>query len=367
MASSSLLLPALIGLLFCSMPLMKANGDDFNLEDIEAFGKILQDYDRRIQPTDNDGLPSNISISFHFGSIRVIENFNMEMETDAYLTQKWIDSRFTNQTLKGVLKMNDHRVVKKVWKPEVFFATATDAEFQYVAVPNVKVEISPNGEIIYMLRLKLRSTCLTDLSNYPFDTQICQLQIAPFAKNSVLRWENKDEPITISQDVRLPKFELTETTAKECKEKTYVGSDSCMVAEFHFKRFCGQHLGQIFLPSIVMVIIAWLCFWMDVDDLQTRGIVTMLCLLALITFGHTNYSSQASYISALDVWIGACILFVFASFLEMMLVNYIWRNHGVSKMAKGQDIVERIEQYSRISFAVSFLAFIIIFCCYYLA
>ena len=138
------------------------------------------------------------------------------------------------------------------------------------------------------------------------------------------------------------------------------------------KRFCGQYLAQIFLPSMVMVIIAWLSFWMDVDDFNARGIVTnltvsMLCLLALITFGHTNYSSQASYISAIDVWIGACILFVFASFLVMVMVNYIWRNRGVSKMAKGQDSVERIEQYSRISFAVSFLAFTIIFCCYYLA
>jgi len=42
--------------------------------------------------------------------------------------------------------------VKSIWKPEVYFPNAKEADFQFVTVPNVLVRINPHGEILYMLR-----------------------------------------------------------------------------------------------------------------------------------------------------------------------------------------------------------------------
>ena len=50
------------------------------------------------------------------------------------------------------LDLNDPNLVKAIWKPEVYFPNAKDAEFQYVTVPNVLVRIDPGGQILYMLR-----------------------------------------------------------------------------------------------------------------------------------------------------------------------------------------------------------------------
>ena len=52
------------------------------------------------------------------------------------------------------LDLNDPNLVKRIWKPEVYFPNAKDAEFQYVTVPNVLVRIDPGGKILYMLRYK---------------------------------------------------------------------------------------------------------------------------------------------------------------------------------------------------------------------
>ena len=67
-----------------------------------------------------------------------------------------MDKRLSNPLLKKPLDLNDPNLVKAVWKPEVFFANAKDAEFQFVTVPNVLVRIHPNGQILYMLRLVKR-------------------------------------------------------------------------------------------------------------------------------------------------------------------------------------------------------------------
>lgn len=71
---------------------------------------------------------------------------------DLYLRQHWSDPRLNHPKLVEPLDLNDPNLVKAIWKPEVYFPNAKDAEFQYVTVPNVLVRIDPGGQILYMLR-----------------------------------------------------------------------------------------------------------------------------------------------------------------------------------------------------------------------
>ena len=61
------------------------------------------------------------------------------------------------------MDLNDPNLVKAIWKPEVYFPNAKDAEFQYVTVPNVLVRIDPGGQILYMLRYVCTVIFYTDL------------------------------------------------------------------------------------------------------------------------------------------------------------------------------------------------------------
>lgn len=49
-----------------------------------------------------------------------------------------------------------------------------------------------------------------------------------------------------------------------------IGNYSCLVAEFHLHRSIGFHLIQSYLPSILIVAISWVSFWMDVDCVPAR-------------------------------------------------------------------------------------------------
>lgn len=71
---------------------------------------------------------------------------------DLYLRQTWRDERLQHSDFKKPLDLNDPNLVKAIWKPEVYFPNAKEADFQFVTVPNVLVRINPDGKILYMLR-----------------------------------------------------------------------------------------------------------------------------------------------------------------------------------------------------------------------
>ena len=76
----------------------------------------------------------------------------MDYEVDLYLRQSWYDPRLRTGNGSKAMDLNDPKLVQMIWKPEVFFANAKTAEFQYVTVPNVLVRLETGGKILYMLR-----------------------------------------------------------------------------------------------------------------------------------------------------------------------------------------------------------------------
>ncbi|CAG0921190.1 unnamed protein product, partial [Notodromas monacha] len=81
-----------------------------------------------------------------------------DYEVDAYLRQEWTDARLNHTEIKEPMDLSDPALVKAIWKPEVYFPNAKQADFQYVTVPNVLIRINPSGRILYMLRAERAST-----------------------------------------------------------------------------------------------------------------------------------------------------------------------------------------------------------------
>lgn len=72
----------------------------------------------------------------------------------------------------------------------------------------------------------------------------------------------------------------------------FAGNYSCLVAEFHLHRSIGFHLIQSYLPSILIVAISWVSFWMDVDCVPARvtlGVITLLTVSSQVS-GKKSYS-----------------------------------------------------------------------------
>ena len=76
-----------------------------------------------------------------------------------------------------------------------------------------------------------------------------------------------------------------------------------MVAEFHLHRSIGFHLIQSYLPSILIVSISWVSFWMDVDCVPARvtlGVITLLTVSSQVS-GKNIISNRGYYLEILLV------------------------------------------------------------------
>uniref|UniRef100_T1J4I2 Uncharacterized protein n=1 Tax=Strigamia maritima TaxID=126957 RepID=T1J4I2_STRMM len=299
------------------------------MSDLEILDRLLNGYDRRMTPSDKQGTPTLVSCEIYIRSFGSINPMTMDYQVDLYLRQSWTDLRFQSEYLTHALDLNDANLVKKIWKPEVFFANAKHADFQYVTVPNVLIRIEPDGHILYMLRLKLTFACMMDLYKYPLDSQLCTMEIASFSKTTKeleLLWVI-NEPIKMTDGLKLPQFEIENAIASKCNATFHIGEYSCLVAQFYLKRSIGFHLVQSYLPTILIVVISWVSFWLDVEAIPARITLGVTTLLTISSKGSGIQANlpQVSYVKAMDVWMGVCTIFVFAALLEFTFVNYTWR------------------------------------------
>lgn len=308
-----------------------------NTVSLRILDQMLKGYDRRSTPTNDIGKATNVSVQLLVASMGSINTENMDYVTDVYLRQRWFDSRLAHENMTEALDLADPNLVKVIWKPEVFFPNAKEANFQFVTVPNVLIRIHPNGEILYILRLRLKFSCMMELSRYPLDRQICDMQIASFSKTSrelLLHWDSSDmgSSVTVSSDLKMPQFTIERVVPTLCYERFHLGNYSCLVAHFYLKRSVSFHLIQSYLPSILIVAISWVSFWMDIEAVPGRislGVITLLAVSSQT--GQEKNVPQTSYVKAIDVWMGLCTAFVFAALVEFTIVNFWFRKHRKSK------------------------------------
>ncbi|XP_015930128.1 glycine receptor subunit alphaZ1-like [Parasteatoda tepidariorum] len=302
------------------------------IDDLNLLDSLLKNYDRRALPTSHEGKPTEVSCEMYIRSFGSINPSTMDYEVDLYLRQKWYDERLKKPEMSRPLDLNDPKLVQRIWKPEVFFANAKHAEFQYVTVPNVLVRIDPSGYLLYMLRLKLTFSCMMDLYRFPLDSQVCTIELASFSKTTSelhLKWSEKN-PVNLFEKLKLPQFEIKNVTTSLCSEKFHIGEYSCLKAEFNLQRSIGYHLVQSYLPTILIVVISWVSFWLDVEAIPARitlGVTTLLTISSKSSGIQSNLP-PVSYVKAIDVWMGACTTFVFTALLEFTFVNYLWRKRG---------------------------------------
>ncbi|XP_054158094.1 glycine receptor subunit alpha-3-like [Oppia nitens] len=303
-------------------------------KDLNQLDRLLKGYDRRALPTSHLGIPTVVECEIFIRSIGSINPESMDYEVDLYLRQSWFDERLRTGNGSRAMDLNDPKLVQMIWKPEVFFANAKSAEFQYVTVPNVLVRLETGGKILYMLRLKLRFSCMMDLYRYPMDAQVCGIELASFSKTTselMLKWSDIS-PIKLYDKLKLPQFLITNVNTTLCKETFHIGEYSCLKAEFYLQRALGYHLVQSYLPTILIVVISWVSFWLDVESIPARITLGVTTLLTISSKGAGIQSNlpPVSYAKAIDVWMGTCTTFVFVALLEFTLVNYLWRRNKLT-------------------------------------
>ena len=115
----------------------------------------------------------------------------------------------------------------------------------------------------------------------------------------------------------------------------FSGNHSLLQAEFHLVRDIGYYMVQMYIPSMLIVMLSWISFWLNVNAVPGRISLGVLTVLTMTQQSSTVNATlpRVSYTKAIDIWMSMCLVFVFAALIEFAVANVLARkdsNKGFS-------------------------------------
>uniref|UniRef100_A0A3B5BGF0 Glycine receptor subunit alpha-2-like n=1 Tax=Stegastes partitus TaxID=144197 RepID=A0A3B5BGF0_9TELE len=278
------------------------------------------------------GPPVNVTCNIFINSFGSITETTMDYRLNVFLRQQWNDPRLAYKEYPDDSLDLDPSMLDSIWKPDLFFANEKGANFHEVTTDNKLLRIFQNGNVLYSIRLTLTLSCPMDLKNFPMDSQTCTMQLESFGytmNDLIFEWLDVGA-VQVADDLMLPQFVLKEEKGLGYCTKHYnTGKFTCIEVKFYLERQMGYYLIQMYIPSLLTVILSWVSFWINMDAAPARvglGITTVLTMTTQSS-GSRASLPKVSYVKAIDIWMAVCLLFVFAALLEYAAVNFVSRQH----------------------------------------
>ncbi|XP_072913767.1 glycine receptor, alpha 4a isoform X3 [Hemitrygon akajei] len=261
-------------------------------------------------------------------SVQISKDYRLNV----FLRQQWNDPRLAYSEYPDDSLDIDPSMLDSIWKPDLFFANEKGASFHEVTTDNKLLRIFKNGNVLYSIRLTLVLSCPMDLKNFPMDVQTCAMQLESFGytmNDLIFQWL-EEESVQVAEGLTLPQFILNdEKDLGYCTKSYNTGKFTCIEVKFHLERQMGYYLIQMYIPSLLIVILSWVSFWINMDAVPARvglGITTVLTMTTQSS-GSRASLPKVSYVKAIDIWMAVCLLYVFAALLEYAAVNFVSRQH----------------------------------------
>ncbi|KAH8416812.1 hypothetical protein KR222_005995 [Zaprionus bogoriensis] len=352
----SLIISILLNCLRCSRASVAddcpslANGD--SLSQTQLLDRLTHGcrYDRLERPLTYSETgyrqPVDVYMRAYIYFMQNLEAHDLQFKIYALLQMRYLDPRlnFRNVSPKRLQPiLGEQQLRDSLWMPHIFLANERDSSILGTTEKDILTSISPDGTVIVSTRIKATLYCWLNLKKFPFDVQHCSTVLESWMYNTselVLHWEQK-RPITYDPALHLTEFLLQRSWSNETvinadlsdlRHGAFAGNYSSLSFTVHLTRVVGFYLMDYFLPSMLIVAISWVSFWLQADQAPPRITLGCSTLLTFITLASAQGKTlpKVSYIKVSEVWFLGCTIFIFGSMVEFAFVNSIWRRkHNV--------------------------------------
>ncbi|KAM6205865.1 gamma-aminobutyric acid receptor subunit gamma-1 isoform 2-T2 [Sarcoramphus papa] len=316
---------------------------------------LLQGYDNKLRP-DIGVRTTVIETDVYVNSIGPVDPINMatqrmlyqvlilEYTIDIIFAQTWYDSRLKFNSSMKVLMLNSN-MVGKIWIPDTFFRNSRKSDAHWITTPNRLLRIWSDGRVLYTLRLTINAECYLQLHNFPMDEHSCPLEFSSYGypRNEIeYKWKKTSVEVADPKYWRLYQFAFVGLRNTTEISHTLSGDYIIMTIFFDLSRRMGYFTIQTYIPCILTVVLSWVSFWINKDAVPARtslGITTVLTMTTLSTIARKSLP-KVSYVTAMDLFVSVCFIFVFAALMEYGTLHYFTSNRkgdkGKEKKAKSK-------------------------------
>ncbi|XP_035438191.1 glutamate-gated chloride channel isoform X6 [Spodoptera frugiperda] len=329
-----------------------------------------------------------VNVSVLLLSLASPDESSLKYEVEFLLQQQWYDPRlrYSNQSHYDFLNAIHHH--EDIWLPDTYFIMHGDfKEFSQhswdpIIPMHFALRIYRNGTINYLMRRHLILSCQGRLNIFPFDDPLCSfaLESISYEQSAITYvWKNDEDTLRKSPSLTTLNAYLIQNQTIPCPIKaSWRGNYSCLKVDLIFTRDRAFYFTTVFIPGIILVTSSFITFWLEwnavparsmignysclkVDLIFTRdrsfyfttvfipGIIlvtssfitfwlewnavparVMIGVTTMLNFFTTSNGFRStlpvvSNLTAMNVWDGVCMCFIYASLLEFVCVNYVGR------------------------------------------
>ncbi|XP_026322339.1 glutamate-gated chloride channel isoform X15 [Hyposmocoma kahamanoa] len=329
--------------------------------DKEILDNLLKNsrYDKRLRPpvedpdfccglkTPNDtvaspaGLPSlrprahnrgvlTVNVSVLLLSLASPDESSLKYEVEFLLQQQWYDPRLRYSNLSQYDYLNAIHHHEDIWLPDTYFIMHGD--FKDPIIPmHFALRIFRNGTINYLMRRHLILSCQGRLNIFPFDDPLCSFALESISYESsaiTYVWKNDEDTLRKSPSLTTLNAYLIQNQTIPCPIKaSWRGNYSCLKVDLIFTRDRAFYFTTVFIPGIILVTSSFITFWLEWNAVPARSMIGVTTMLNFFTTsnGFRSTLPVVSNLTAMNVWDGVCMCFIYASLLEFVCVNYVGR------------------------------------------
>ncbi|XP_072727566.1 gamma-aminobutyric acid receptor subunit pi-like [Ciconia boyciana] len=318
--------------------------------------KIIKGYNKYLRPFFDNG-PVSVGMSLDIASIDTISEINMDYTATIFLRQRWTDERLCFDGNKSLSL--DGRLVEMLWVPDTFIVDSKKSFLHDITVENRLIRIYPNGTVLYALRITTTVACSMDLTKYPMDKQTCTLQLESWGYNIndvMFYWTRGNDSVRGLDTLRLAQYTVEDhfTSVSEAVYET--GHYPKLVFHFELKRNILYFILETYVPSILLVVLSWVSFWISQSSVPARiciGVTTVLTMTTLMMGARTSLPNANCFIKAIDVYLGICFSFIFGALLEYAVAHFCTLHRLSSKELPKDEDEEAEEERNGVLAAVA--------------
>ncbi|KRK02139.1 uncharacterized protein Dyak_GE19806, isoform R [Drosophila yakuba] len=327
---------------------------DESSSDKEILDLLLEKkrYDKRLLPPVNDedfccGLQSpdmatnqnarrphnrgtlTVNVNVLLLSLASPDESSLKYEVEFLLNQQWNDPRlqYGNKSHYDFLNALHHH--DSIWTPDTYFIMHGD--FKDPIIPmHFALRIFRNGTITYAMRRHLILSCQGSLHIFPFDDPKCSFSMESISYEEAqikYVWKNDEDTLRKSPSLTTLNAYLIKNQTTACDQNSWRGNYSCLQVELTFTCDRGYYLTTVFIPGIILVTSSFITFWLEWNAVPARVMIGVTTMLNFFTTsnGFRSTLPVVSNLTAMNVWDGVCMCFIYASLLEFVCVNYVGR------------------------------------------
>eukprot|EP00794_Sanderia_malayensis_P005368 gene5368-6039_t len=294
----------------------------------ELLEKLLENYNVNERPVHNyhDSIPVQVNVGLK-QLIRLDEKKQV-LVWNGWIKQWWKDIYLTwNVTKENGIKSI---VVNKrdIWTPDLAVYNNAQVGFQLISDQSEEyIVVDSTGQCIWMTTLILKTTCILQMANFPFDKQSCEFEMGS--------WAYTGDKLNISYKALTGNVVGTVTVngvweLQAVQARLKIGYYSCCVEPYpsviyklSLRRRSTYYILNFFLPSCLISLMASVSFFLPETSGERVGLlITNLLSLAFFLMIVSNIVPPTSTVTPLlEVYLTAifleiCMALVARSFID---------------------------------------------------